>query len=103
MRPCLTRSCTCGRRTTDTRTPRDATEAAAAYDTRGIPAELGMDSSSSVQEATRCNHSGPGGDNQWPVRTLERRTENLDGAPVDLAVLLEFRELMDKRGVNHTI
>ena len=33
----------------------------------------------------------------------ERGAESLDGAPVELAVFCEFREVVDKSGVNHAI
>jgi len=37
------------------------------------------------------------------IRANEPRAESLDSAPVYLAVFLEFREVMDKSGVNHAI
>src|ERR1700751_560919 len=46
---------------------------------------------------------GPGGDDQSTVRAGERGAESFDGAPIDLAVGLEVRKVVDKRGVNHAI
>src|SRR5215472_9456659 len=46
---------------------------------------------------------GSGRDDQGPVRASKRGTENLDGVPIDFAVSLECRKVMDERGVNHAI
>jgi len=44
-----------------------------------------------------------GSDHQRAVRTGERDAERFDGAPIDFAVFLEFREVVDECGVNHAI
>ena len=55
------------------------------------------------RQAARRNERGPRGDDQGAVGAGERGAESLDGAPVYLAVLLEFREVVDEGGINHAI
>jgi hypothetical protein len=46
---------------------------------------------------------GTGGDDQEALGASERGAESLDGSPIYLADFLEFREVVDKSGVNHAI
>ena len=48
-------------------------------------------------------HPGSGADDQGALRAGKRRAESPNGAPVDLAILLKFGEVMDESGVNHGI
>ena len=59
--------------------------------------------SSSVARRPGVEQPGPGGDDQGAVGARERGAERLDGAPIDLAVLLELREVVDEGGVDHAI
>ena len=55
------------------------------------------------REAAWREQPGPGGDDQGAVGASERSAERLDGAPIDLAILLEFREVVDEGGVDHAV
>src|SRR5712671_2103654 len=64
-----------------------------------------VSSTTSTQRAPgrRSDEPGPGRDDQWPVGANEYRAERFDGAPIGLAVLLEFREVMVEGGVDHAV
>jgi hypothetical protein len=55
------------------------------------------------RKATGSEEPGPGGDDQRALRAGERRAERLDGVPVDLAVRLELREIVDEGGVDDPV
>jgi hypothetical protein len=59
--------------------------------------------SSSVARRPGATSSVPEGDDQKTIGPGKRGTEGLDRAPVVLAVLLKFREVVVKGQVNHTI
>src|SRR5579871_4420185 len=49
------------------------------------------------RRTTGRNRSDAGGDDQGAVGANQRGAHRLDSAPIDLAVFLIFREIMDKR------
>ena len=56
------------------------------------------------RQLTRRSQSGrTRGDDEGPIRTGEHGTQGFDGMFVDLAVLLEFREVVDEGQVNDGI
>ncbi len=50
----------------------------------------------------RVGDPGSGGDNQRAVGASECCAKRLNGAPIGLADLHEFREVVDERGVDHS-
>src|SRR4029077_786538 len=51
----------------------------------------------------RRQQTGPGGDAQAAPRARERGAERRDDAPIGLTVLLEPREVVVERGMNHAV
>jgi hypothetical protein len=51
---------------------------------------------------TVCN-TRPGGDEQWPIGSGQRRAQGLYDAPVYLANFLELREIVNEGRVDHTV
>ena len=102
-RPCLTVSWTWGRRTTDVRTPRAASEAAVASEARGV---RGADWNRRIvlsSGAALCQKRKAGGNDQEAIGAGQRGTESFDGALVNLAVFLEFREVVDEAQVDDAV
>ena len=65
--------------------------------------EVGTGASSSVAARPDARSASPEVTSSSRLEPRERGAERLNGALVDLAVLLKSREIVDKRGVNHAI
>ena len=59
---------------------------------------IGLGDEPGIREQARA-----GGDDQRALRAGDDRAERLDDRPVDLAVLLELREVVDERRMDHAV